>query len=60
MFRSDNGAAWDSPVERLYFVADGQMGTYQLAARYFLEAEEGHGARLAAMADTFEVVSGEK
>lgn len=56
MFRADGGTAWDSPVERLYFVEDGQGGTYQLTVRYFAEAEEGHGTRLTAILNTFEVI----
>lgn len=56
-FRVQNGTAWDSPVERHYFVPDRQYGTYQLILRCFVEAEEGHGARLAAALNTFEILS---
>lgn len=56
MFRADGGTAWDSSVERLYFAEDGQDGTWQLTVRYFAEAEEGHGARLTAILDTFQLI----
>lgn len=56
-FRVQNGDAWDSPVERHYFVPDRQSGTYQLILRCFVEAEEGHGERLAAALNTFEILS---
>lgn len=57
MFRASAGREWDSPVERWYFADDGQTGTYQITVRYFVEAEEGHGARLTAILNTFEIIS---
>lgn len=56
MFHVSDGGAWDSPLEDLYFVDDGQTGTYQLTVRCFVEAAEGHGVRLTAILDTFEVL----
>lgn len=55
-FRVSAGTDWGSPVEELYFVGDGQGGTYQITARYYVEAAEGQGARLTAMLHTFQVI----
>lgn len=55
-FRVSAGTAWDSPVEDLYFVGDGQGGTYQITARYYVEAAEGQGARLTAILHTFQII----
>lgn len=57
MFRMADGADWDAPREQRWFVSDGQDGTFQLSARYFQEAEEGHGARLLRILSTFEVLA---
>ena len=38
------GQSWDSPCADVRFYGVGAAGTYQLTARYFLEAAEGHGA----------------
>lgn len=57
MFQVSEGTAWDSPVERLYFVDDKEKGTYQLTLRYYIEAAEGHGVRLTTTLNTFEVLS---
>lgn len=51
------GTDWDSEQARLWFVSDGQGGTFVLAARYFLEAEEGLGMRFQDMVSSFRVVS---
>ena len=37
------GVSWDSPCADVRFYGVGSAGTYQLTARYFLEATEGHG-----------------
>lgn len=37
------GNSWDSPCADVRFYGVGSAGTYQLTARYFLEAAEGHG-----------------
>lgn len=47
----------DAPWENHYFVDDGQSGCFSIVSRYFLEAAEGHGARFAAMIQTFSVVA---
>lgn len=55
-FSVTNGMNWDSAWENMYFVSDGQSGTYRIISRYFVEAAEGHGARFAAMLQTFEII----
>ncbi len=55
--RAGAGTDWDSEQAELWFVDDGQGGTFVLTARYFLEAEEGMGMRFRDMASSFRVVS---
>lgn len=55
--RAGAGTDWDSEQVELWFVDDGQGGTFVLAARYFLEAEEGLGASFRDMASSFRVIS---
>lgn len=50
-------AFWRAKQAELWFVDDGQRGTFVLTARYFLEAEEGLGARFRDMASSFRVVN---
>lgn len=50
------GSNWDAPCEDVYFLSDGRDGTFQITARYFLEAAEGHGVRFAQMVRTFEII----
>ena len=47
---------WKSEQAELWFADDGRGGTFVLTARYFLEAEEGMGARFRDMASSFRVV----
>ena len=54
--RASNGTDWDSEQAELWFVEDGRGGTFVLISRYFLEAEEGMGARFRDMASSFRVV----
>lgn len=56
-FSASGGSEWDSPQADLYFLEDGQQGTFHLTVRYFLEATEGHGVRFWTMVDTFEVIA---
>ena len=51
-----SGNEWDSPVEIRDYVSDEQSGCFRIIRRYFVEASEGHGARFAAMVDTFTVI----
>lgn len=55
--RASAGTDWDSEQAELWFVDDGQGGTFVLTARYFLEAEEGMGTRFRDMVSSFRVVS---
>lgn len=50
------GSNWDSAMEDMYFVSDGRDGAFQITARYFVEAIEGHGVRFAQMVRTFEII----
>lgn len=55
--RASAGTDWNSEQAELWFVDDGQGGTFVLTARYFLEAEEGIGMRFRDMVSSFRVVS---
>lgn len=55
--RASAGTDWDSEQAELWFVNDGQGGTFVLASRYFQEAEEGLGMRFQDMVSSFRVVS---
>lgn len=55
--RASDGTDWDSEQAELWFVSDGQAGTFVLTSRYFLEAEEGLGMRFRDMVSSFRVVS---
>lgn len=56
IFDFANGADWDSACGDVFFLSDGKDGCFQIAARYFVEAAEGHGVRFSQMVQTFEVV----
>lgn len=47
---------WRAQQAEFWFVADGKGGSFVLSARYFLEAEEGLGARFRDMVSSFRVV----
>ena len=55
--RASAGTDWDSEQAELWFVDDGQGGAFVLAARYFLEAEEGMGQCFRDMVSSFRPVS---
>ena len=55
--RASAGTDWDSEQAELWFVNDGQGGTFVLTARYFLEAEEGLGTSFRDMASSFRIIS---
>lgn len=55
-FRFSDGDKWNSACGYVYFISDGKDGCFQITAKYFVEAAEGHGARLAQMADSFKVI----
>lgn len=50
------GTNWDSACGDVFFLSDGRDGCFQLTARYFVEATEGHGVRFAQMVQTFELI----
>lgn len=50
------GNEWDSPVENYYFFDNGKSGVILVKQSYFLEASEGHGARMDEMLKSFEIV----
>lgn len=54
--RASAGTDWDSEQAELWFVSDGQGGTFVLTSRYFLEAEEGMGMRFRDMVSSFRVI----
>ena len=51
------GTCWDSACGCVYLLSDGRNGCFQITARYFVEAAEGHGSRFAQMVQTFEVIN---
>lgn len=46
------GSNWDSIIRNMYFLQDGDS-ILEIETQYFLEAEEGYGARISALLDTF-------
>lgn len=50
------GTNWNSPCEDIYFLSNGRDGSFQITARYFVEATEGHGVRFGQMVRTFEII----
>lgn len=51
-FHSIFGEDYNSKIDNLY-VIEGDESYYTIEVQYFLEAEEGYGARIAALLDTF-------
>ena len=47
---------WDTKVARVYLVDNTEGGTFVITVKFFLEAEEGHGARIEQMLESFTVV----
>ena len=56
MFHVSAGMNWDSACENIHFLSDGADGCFRITARYFVEAAEGHGVRVAQMIGTFQVI----
>lgn len=54
---ADNGTEWNAEQLDIYIVDNLLGGSYVLAAKYFTEATEGHGARFSDMIGTFEVIT---
>lgn len=56
MFRALSGSEWDSTIVRYYLIDNTVGGTFIVEERFFLEAEEGHGARFSTMLQQFQIV----
>lgn len=54
---ANNGAKWNSSIIKYYLVDNTKGGTFIIKQQFFLEAEEGHGARLNNMLKEFKIVS---
>jgi len=54
-----SGYEWNSEVANYYLVDNTQGGTFIIKTQFFLEAEEGHGARFHYMLKEFQVVPAE-
>lgn len=52
--RTQTGYNWDSIIREYYILQD-ESDILLIETQYFLEAEEGHGARFMAMLDTFKI-----
>lgn len=51
-----SGSEWNDTVINYYFVDNKEGGTFVIKQQYFLEAEEGHGARFYHMLKEFKIV----
>ncbi|WNF36860.1 hypothetical protein RJD24_21100 [Bacillaceae bacterium IKA-2] len=51
-----DGLEWDSRVTRVYIISNEKEGSFVIQKKYFLEAEEGHGARFHHMLKEFKIV----
>ncbi len=47
------GSQWNALVADMYFLSDGQGGTYRLTSRYYMEATEGFGFHFLTMVNSF-------
>lgn len=50
------GNEWDSRVTQVYIISNEKEGSFVIQQKYFLEAEEGHGARFYHMLNEFKIV----
>jgi len=50
------GNKWNSPVEKYYVFSNGKNGSFIVKQSYFLEASEGHGARMNEMLKEFKIL----
>lgn len=57
IFNAVDGDAWEDRCEDHYFYENGNVGAYHITCRYFVGILEGHGTRLAAMAQSFQLVA---
>lgn len=56
MVYANQGNEWNSEVVKYYFVDNTQNGTFIIEQKLFLEASEGHGARMDNMLKDFTIV----
>lgn len=54
---ANSGSQWNSAILRYYLVDNTKGGTFVIKQQFFLEAEEGHGARLDNMLKEFKIIS---
>ncbi len=54
------GNKWNSSIEKIYVISNQQQGSFVITQHYFLEAEEGHGARFDEMLKEFHIVDQKK
>src|SRR5699024_10118804 len=50
------GPQWDTPIYKYYVINEYHGQFFVIKQKYFLEAAEGHGVRLDAMLESFEIV----
>lgn len=58
--RALSGYEWDDEMIEYYLVDNTQGGTFVITFKYFIEAEEGHGARFMQMLTEFHIVSADQ
>lgn len=56
MITASNGNEWDSVVVKYYILSNGKNGSFIIKQEYFLEASEGHGARMDQMVKEFKII----
>jgi hypothetical protein len=59
MVRGLEGSKWDSRLVKVYVISNQKQGSFVITQRYFLEAEEGHGARFDHMLKEFHIIGGQ-
>lgn len=56
LLAKENGNDWDNEMTRVYVIDNEAGGSFIIQQKYFLEAEEGHGARFDQMLKEFHIV----
>lgn len=59
MVRGISGSEWNSTITKYYAFDNKLGGSFIITLKYFLEAEEGHGARFHAMLNEFKIIGTE-
>lgn len=60
LITAKSGNKWNSTVERYFLIDNTLQGTFVVRQHFFLEAEEGHGARFDHMLSEFRLVTPDK